>query len=183
MFILPFLINRLGTHVEQQKLGRFVTNTLNLNLSWPAGTPDKGTIALAECDIANLDLHATLLGLRLPTHDKMKIDVSLALLDKLMHNALARTQDTSTHTQIRMQRNRLALLILPTMPLHTLHDPTKPILFPLIPKNSSRITRSQPTHIRLCPYLQKMHILILIATVFRMLDSRARRRELHFASS
>lgn len=161
--ILPF--NLLQPHIEQQKLCRLIANTLDLDLSWAGSIGNVCAIALAQLDIADSDLCTSRLWLCASTHDKMDKDISLALGNNVMHNALARTQDTGIHAQIRMQRDRLVLGIMTRMSLEILHDPDQLVLLHLIRKLPSHIARLESRRVRLCPYLQEMHVFVSLAVV------------------
>jgi hypothetical protein len=136
---IPLL--RLHAHIKEQKLSRLVANTLDLDLSRSSSVGDVCAITLAQLNIADLDLCTTSLGLLLSTHDEMHKDISLALSHDIVSNALARTQDTGIHAQIRMQRNRLILCILAAVSLLILHDPHEFVFLHLIRKLSRHVTR------------------------------------------
>ena len=169
----------LRPHVKQQKLCRLIAHALNLNTQRPLHPIDISTVSLPKHRLADFDLRAACFRLRPLAHDDLREQLPRPRRNQLVHHLLAWRQDTSIHTQIRLQPNRMLRL---PQSLRALHNPAQRILLLLIRELLRLIMRLQPTLIRLRPDLQKVHLIVLIAVVLGMPNPRPRAGELDLAA-
>jgi hypothetical protein len=113
----------------------------------------------------------------------MQENLPLPLRHKLVRDTLPGAEDTRAHTNIGMHGDRLPLLVLPRMPLHTLHHPHQRISLHLVRELARLVRRLQSPHVGLRPDLQEVAVFVLVAVVLGVADAGSRGSELDFAAA